>query len=157
VVRNYYSLPAFVGFTQGSIAGHEWVRKDWGADMFWNMLVEAQKTGCSNASYTNPLENHPDWGYTFDAAKQRDPKYRRPGVSESITLKQWMVQHDLGMSSRLHYYPGAFMVIKREKILQRPLEYFVSLLATMNTSSGYANGFLMERSWYYIFGCHMAL
>ena len=160
IIHNYDSLPEYVAFSQGGISQeHAWIRKDFGPDMFLNMLREARKNdGCSDPM-TAP-KDHPDFGYGFNPLNPRDKKYAPKSISLSKDLapdfRAWMMK--IGLPSKydkLKIYPSAYMVISKRRIQSRSRKYYMDLLPHLNYALDPPEGHYFERSWYYIFNCNV--
>ena len=51
----------------------------------------------------------------------------------------------------IHIYPNAIFAVKKELILNKPLEYYKKLILEVNHHINPTEGHFFERSWYYIF------
>ena len=159
IINNYYNLPKYVAFTQGSLKDHEWIRKNWGPGMFLNMLDEAKQFG-----YSQPLISdggHPDWNLEFNVNQAQTWD---PNVNGKYTYIEFLKIIDIyddfyndTLNRNIKIYPSAFMVISKNHILSRPKSYYEKIINYCNYHINPIEGHYFERSWPYIFNTHKKL
>ena len=158
IIENYHSLPAYVGFSQGSLDGASWVRKKWGRNIFRDMLREASANACSSPVSFDPNIGDGDWSYRFGASNAQRPGKKAYIMdvrqTTKLSLRDWLSDViNITLPSRLSVYPGSFMVIRKDRIMSRPISYYEHLMNQVSYTKFPLEGHYMERSWYYVFKC----
>jgi hypothetical protein len=153
IIENYHNLPKYVGFSQGSLKDHDWVRKKWGPKIFLNMLKEANINGFS--SYLTYDSNNKDWNlkFNYEIAKKYDKNVFNSNITFFDFLKDLGIYGDF-YNNKLKIYPSAFMVISKENILSRPKSYYEKIINYCNYHINPIEGHYFERTWAYIFNCN---
>ena len=157
IIENYENLPSYVCFSQGSLKDHGWIRGDWGRQMFWNMLQEAQNKGCSkykmydihNNTFGLNFDNRS--AYKYDKEKNLNDKGRINNFRDFIVK----IYPEIVNEKKINVFPSAFMVISRDNILKRSKESYKDLIHYCNYHINPIEGHYFERSWYYIFNLHL--
>lgn len=153
IVENYHKLPGVVFFTQGRIDDHPHIH---GID-FLNI------SGLYSKNTYNLESNYyfysSDGGYDKDHLLEYDG--RRPTPRDELGFRRWFKEyvdvdntHDI--ESHVDLWWGAIFSVKRELILSRPKEYYKRLLEYFPRDANDPEvGHFFERSWFYIFNCHL--
>ena len=158
IINNYDNIPEFVAFSQGSLKDHEWIRKDWGKNIFLNMLAEAKIYGFSE--YKQFSGNI--WNQKFDikVAKKYDKNVFDSNISFINFFKKIGIydsfNHD-EKNDQIKIYPSAFMIISKKNILSRSKSYYEDIIKYCNYHLNPIEGHYFERSWAYIFNVHKEL
>lgn len=155
IIRNYDSLPEYVGFTQGALnEEHAWIRSDWGPGMFANMLEEARSGGGCSAPAVADAELNVDFGLHFDPMRPRDARYKLWPPSRFPNLAAWMAYHRWQpLGGNIYFYPSAFMVASRDRIRSTSKTTYRKLLDMVSHSHRPPEAHYMERTWWYLFNC----
>lgn len=160
IIRNYDTLSQITVFVQGRIRDH--VRID--EKKFIKILVtQARENGFSTERLIrNDDPNHPHWGrewnknYLGGTSWYKENEYRG---DVHLTFKDWFEQMiDMPYpEGEFSLYPNAIFAVDKDHILSRPREYYQKLLETVSWHSDPVEGHFLERSWYYIFNCHIPI
>ena len=181
IIDHYDALPEYIGFSQvlracrfattntnatqtllqGELdSAHDWIRSDYGPSMFTNMLEEAEGRGegCSFPLKTDP-QNPGDFGFAFDGGGAMMDKYTRTNSRHTAKNFGSFFYDVLGLRPEqgghlLRFYPSGFMVVSRERVLQRSVTYYEALRRQVDYANDPVEGHYLERSWFYIFNCH---
>ena len=156
IIENYENLPDYVGFSQGSLKDHEWVRKDWGPIMFINMLKEAKTEGYSNYNFCNSNNSDFNLEFNYEIAKTYDKNVFNNNITFIEFLKKINIYDDYCKdlsNNKISIYPSAFMVISKKNILSRSKNYYKNLIKYCNYHVNPIEGHYFERAWTYIFNC----
>lgn len=136
ILNNYENLPSNVYFSQG------WIQDHTDESIF--------KTGKYSCAL---IESYTDNGHI----KQYNGKYTFP--KEKLDIKSWFhkyVDDSVDLEKPIHIWWNAIFPLKREYILSRPKEYYQMLLDLIPKNGNNPEiGHYFERSWYYIFNCHL--
>lgn len=155
IVQNYENLPDVVFFTQGSVYDH-------GYYSYTSFL----KLG-SDRSYTDNLTYYPYGYFFYDLSTKKwnnDHLYEwrgKPNIPvDDLGFRNWFRMyvdtedtHDF--KKGIKYWMGGIFSVRRECILSRPKEYYQRLLEYIPPTNNPEVGHFFERSWYYIFKCHL--
>jgi hypothetical protein len=155
IIANYHALPDAVVFTQARIGDHLGTNdENYCVDYLVHMKNEALTHGKSvptvihheSDPYRNPCWDS-NWNYVNGEFFLKE-NY----LDEPLVFKNWFQRHiDKEYPSPISIYRSAMFAVKKEYILQHPIEYYQSLLSTVNHHINSTEGHFFERSWYYIF------
>ena len=146
----YYNLPDVVVFTQGKIQDH--VHND--IQYLITIKNDAFLHGKSEARviHTETSDNK-DWQWNRDwnmicGSFERDP-YKN---NINISFYDWFITNiDDKYPIPIHIYNNGIFSLKKEKILQRSIDYYKKLILEVNYHINPIEGHFFERSQYYIF------
>jgi len=80
--------------------------------------------------------------YLKDNYKQNKP----------ITFIEWFKTNiNINYPNPIKIYMNAIFAVKKENIINKPLEYYKNLILEVNHHINSTEGHFFERSWYYIF------
>ena len=69
-----------------------------------------------------------------------------------ITFFDWFKTNiNINYPNPIRIYANAIFAVKKEIIINKPIEYYKKLLLEVNYTKNPIEGHFMERSWYYIF------
>ena len=150
-IINYYDkLPNIVVFTQANISDH---RDMDGIEYLTNLINETFDHDKSIASKIHYETNNfyywdKNWNikdyiyYLEDNYKNNTP----------VVFEDWFKQNiNCEYPNPIHIYTNGIFGVKRELILQNPIEYYKKLITEVNHHINPSEGHFLERSWYYIF------
>jgi hypothetical protein len=147
ILTNYNELPDIVLFTQGAISEH---RRNGTLTYLYELKNEALLNGLSipfGLDYESPLldkkwNKNNSWFSTLN--------YKE--ANKTIDFDEWFIKHiSKEYPAQLLYYPNALFAVKKEFILQHPIEYYQNLIEEVNYAVDPGEGHLFERAWYHIF------
>ena len=150
VITNYDNLPDVVVFTQARISDHK------GSDDV-NYLLKI-KDEAFTYSKSNNFFSHNDVGKSMYYDKEWNVRengyYLKDHYKNNnpITFFEWFKNNvDVNYPNPICIYPNAIFAVKKENIINKPLEYYKSLILEVNHHINSTEGHFFERSWYYIF------
>ena len=150
IITNYDNLPDVIVFTQAIIADHK--GKD-DIQYLINIKNEALNNSKSNNFYT-----HYDIGKCVSWDKEwnlRNGKYFLQDNyknNKPITFIEWFKTNiNINYPNPLIAYQNAIFAVKKEIIINKPIEYYKKLILEVNHHVNSTEGHFFERSWYYIF------
>jgi hypothetical protein len=147
IVQNYDALPEIVFFTQGS------------PDHTGGLSVEQFTSIPGNCSENFHTTKGPY--YTFDPdGHLRDQVHYGVDLHPcELNFYDWFTRYiceDVDPRGDITWYMGATFSVKSEKIRTRSKEYYEDLLTQFpKDQSNPEVGHYFERSWYYMFNCHL--
>lgn len=181
IVENYDRLPDVVCFLQGKATDHlgpKWTpfsRKgeeiarllhhsgeNWLEVMVRYFLYRCR--GADNADWICDIRQADGLGANLTDG--RILAWGGPMVPANMTMwdyfKGWVDVEDVidkEQFDRGYVYWNSIFSVRKERILLRPREYYLSLLysPTHHDHNNVEMIHFIERSWYYIFGCHLPL
>ena len=148
IITNYSNLPDVVVFTQARISDH----KHGEINYLINIKNEALQHNKSQNFYIhnegtnrhcNKIWNLRQDGYFLkDNYKNNNP----------ITFVEWFKNNiDINYPNPIYLYWNAIFAVKKENIINKPIEYYKKLILEVNHHINSTEGHFFERSWYYIF------
>lgn len=150
VIANYEHLPDVVVFTQARISDHK--GKD-DINYLLNIKNEALQYSKSRNYYRNGFERCATWGKEWNVSREGryylEDNYKN---NTPLTFLKWFQTHiDANFPMPMYIYQNAIFAVRKEHILNKPVEYYKQLLLEVNHHINPAEGHFLERSWYYIF------
>jgi len=143
IIDNYDKLPDIVVFTQGNISDH---RGSNDINILLKLLKEANLYKKSICFRDNCPEN---WNSIDKNNYYLHDNYKN---NERISFGKWFRKHINPVFPKpLLLYWNAIFAVKKELILNRPLEYYKKLILEVNHHVNPVEGHFFERSWFYIF------
>uniref|UniRef100_A0A6C0JX62 Glycosyltransferase n=1 Tax=viral metagenome TaxID=1070528 RepID=A0A6C0JX62_9ZZZZ len=150
IITNYDNLPDVVVFTQARISDHK--RRD-----NIDYLIRIKNTALRHSKSQNFFRHNDvrrnmhwrkDWNLRSNGYYLKDNyKHNKP-----IIFIEWFKQNiDIHYPNPICIYRNAIFAVKKEKILNKPLEYYKRLILEVNHNVNPTEGHFFERSWYYIF------
>jgi hypothetical protein len=150
IITNYHQLPDAVVFTQARIADHK--GKD-DVNYLLNLKNEALLYSKSQTVHV-----HHDYGRctSFDGTwnLREDGYFLRDNYKNNnpVVFIDWFKEHiQPEYPDPILIYGSAIFAVRKELILQHPLEYYEKLRLEVNHHINPAEGHFVERAWYYIF------
>jgi len=151
-IINYYNeLPSVLVFTQARISDHK------GSDDI-NYLLNIKDCALINTKSQNYMTHTETdshicpWDKEWNLINGTYYLHNNYKNNNRITFIEWYKKKiNVNYPDIIHIYPNAIFAIKKEKILNKPIEYYKDLLLEVNHHINPAEGHFFERSWYYIF------
>lgn len=150
IITNYYNLPDVVVFTQARISDHKK-----GADI--NYLINIKNQALNYSKSTNFIM-HNDLGKSIHWDKEwnlrQDGFFLKGNYKNNnpITFLEWFKSNiNINYPNPICIYANAIFAVKKENIINKPLEYYKKLTLEVNHHINSTEGHFFERSWYYIF------
>jgi len=150
IITNYDNLPDVVVFTQARISDHKG-----SDDINYLIYIKNQALNCSKSNnfvIHNDAENcihfGKEWNLRQDGYFLKD-NYKN---NNQITFLEWFKNNiDTNYPDPIFVYCNAIFAVKKENIINKPLEYYKKLILEVNHHINSTEGHFFERSWYYIF------
>jgi hypothetical protein len=148
IITNYSNLPDVVVFTQARISDH----RDGGVNYLLNIKNEALQYNKSQ-NFNIHLEGtnrhcNKTWNLRQDGYFLKD-NYKN---NNPITFVEWFKNNiDINYPDPIYIYWNAIFAIKKENIINKPIEYYKKLILEVKHHSNSTEAHFFERSWYYIF------
>ena len=150
IIQNYDNLPDVVVFTQARISDHKG-----SDDVRYLINIKNQALNYSksqNFAIHNDIGNNihfdKEWNLREDGFFLKD-NYKN---NNPITFLEWFKSNiDINYPNPIYFYCNAIFAVKKENILNKPVEYYKKLILEVNHHINSTEGHFFERSWYYIF------
>jgi len=150
IITNYDNLPDVVVFTQARISDHK------GKDDV-SYLINIKNQALSNSKSQN-FFIHDDVGNSIHWDKnwnlREDGYYLKDNYKNNkpITFLEWFKENiNINYPNPIKIYCNAIFAVKKENIINKPIEYYKRLILEVNHHINSTEGHFFERSWYYIF------
>jgi hypothetical protein len=150
IITNYYNLPDVVVFTQARISDHK------GSDNI-NYLIDIKNqalnyTKSCNYYTHNDIGNNYDWDKKWNLRPNGYYLENNYKNNKPITFLDWFKTNiDLTYPNPINIYIAAIFAVKKELIINKPIEYYKRLILEVNHHNNPTEAHFFERSWYYIF------
>lgn len=141
IVENYDNLPDVVFFTQGA------------PDHTGGNSIEYFTNITGNCSQNFHVTKGPSYQFSDDGHLHWDVLDQCP-----MNFYDWFIKYvDENVDPRddIVWYMGATFSVAKSKILSRSRDYYQNLLEQFPNHSNPELAHFFERSWYYIFNCHI--
>lgn len=154
IVDNYHRLPDIVFFTQGYI-------KDHCSEDISDFINLGNYKFSQN--YRELESNYYFYSESLGYDKDHIYDYRNSFMSpkDELGYRRWFRKYvDVDgtypyIEKGINLWWGAIFSVRRECILSRPREYYKRLLEYIPKTNNPEVGHYFERSWFYIFNCHL--
>jgi hypothetical protein len=150
IITNYDNLPDVIVFTQARISDHK------GADDV-NYLIDIKNQSLYNSKSQN-FHVHNDVGVSIHFDKEwnlrKEGYYLKDNYKNNkpITFLEWFKTNiNVNYPNPINIYINAIFAVKKENIINKPIEYYKRLILEVNHHIDSTEGHFFERSWYYIF------
>ena len=148
IITNYSNLPDVVVFTQARISDH----RDGEVNYLINIKNEALQHNKSQnfLMHIEGTNNHckKTWNLHQDGYFLKD-NYKN---NNPIIFVEWFKNNvDINYPNPLYIYWNGIFAVKKENIINKPIEYYKKLILEVNHNINPTEGHFFERSWYYIF------
>jgi hypothetical protein len=153
IIDNYDNLPDVVVFTQGKITDHVFEFRGELHKYLLKLKDEAFNYGKSKARL-NYLESDPDVNWRKDWNLRNGVYYLRDNYKDNkpIIYEDWFKTNiNKDYPNPVHFYTNGLFAVKKEFILNKPIEYYKELIKEVNHHINSTEGHFFERAWYYIF------
>ena len=150
IITNYDNLPDVVVFTQARIADHK------GSDDIHYLLDlknQAMEHSKSQNFYIHNECGHydncnKDWNFRNGEYYLQD-NYKN---NNPVLFFDWFKENiNINYPNPINGYSNAIFAVKKELIINKPIEYYKELILEVNHHINSTEGHFFERSWYYIF------
>jgi hypothetical protein len=150
IITNYHNLPDVVVFTQARISDHKGID-----DVHYLISIKNQAL-----EYSKSINffKHNDVGKCIHFDKEwnlrKDGFYLKDNYKNNnpITFLEWFKSNiNINYPNPLYFYCNAIFAVKKENIINKPLEYYKKLALEVNHHINSTEGHFFERSWFYIF------
>jgi len=149
IIHNYDNLPDVVVFTQARISDHK------GSDDIHYLINIKNEALCYTKSQNFVIHNDVGKCIHFDKTWNVRPEgyYLKDNYKNNpITFLDWFKTNiDVNYPNPIYLYCSAIFAVKKEIILNKPIDYYKKLILEINHHNDPAEGHFFERSWYYIF------
>ena len=150
IITNYDNLPEVVVFTQANISDHNGSND---VNYLINIKNEALNYSKSNnfVKFYDRKDNI-HWGSEWNL--REDGYYLKDNYKNNnpITFIEWFKSNiDINYPNPICVYMNAIFAVKKEYIINKPIEYYKRLILEVNHHINSTEGHFFERSWYYIF------
>ena len=147
IVENYDSLPEIVFFTQGSM------------DHTYGKKIEEFLNIPGNCSENYHVTKGPYYTFSPDGHLRDQEHYGSDLYPSDLSFYDWFSRYispDVDPRGDITWYMGATFSVKSDRIRTRSKEYYEELLDQFpKDHSNPELGHFFERSWYYMFNCHL--
>lgn len=149
IIDNYDNLPDVVFFTQGNKSDHSYQSIEY----FLNIDKYSKNYNYLASDYYFYSEN------TQEYSKDHLYGYRnmQPYPLDNFGFRKWFktyIDDEYDINSYVTLWWGAIFSVKREQILTRSKDFYITLLNYIPNTNNPEVGHYFERSWFYIFNCH---
>ena len=158
IIRNYDNLSQITVFVQGKIKDHTRSAED---RFLKRIVAEAKEMGFSKERLIQNTDHHnPHWGKEWNKNYLGGSEwYKQDNYygNVHITFGEWferMIEMPFP-EVKLLIYPNAIFAVDKDHILSRPKAYYQKLLDNVHWHNDPIEAHFLERSWYYIFNCHL--
>jgi hypothetical protein len=151
IINNYDHLPDIIVFTQARIADHKG-RND--VNYLIKIKNEAlQHTKSQNYITHTETESHTHcWDKEWNLVNGTYYLENNYKNNDRITFIDWFKKNiNETYPTPTKIYCAAIFAVRKENIINKPVEYYKKLIAHVNHHIDPAEGHFLERSWYYIF------
>ena len=150
IITNYDNLPDVIVFTQARIADHK------GSDdvsYLINIKNEAlNKAKSQNFYLHNDIGNNIYWDSKWNLRNGQYFLKDNYKNNNPITFIEWFKTNiNMDYPNPINIYMNAIFAVKKEYIINKPIEYYKKLILEVNHHIDSTEGHFFERSWYYIF------
>ena len=151
IITNYDSLPDVIVFTQARISDHR--GED---DINYLIYMKNQALHMSMSQHfivhNETIDRYSCWDKEWNLKNGEyylDNNYKN---NNRITFIEWFKTNiDINYPDPIKIYHNAIFSVKKENIINKPIEYYKKLILEVNHNIDPAEGHFVERSWYYIF------
>jgi hypothetical protein len=150
IITNYYNLPDVVVFTQARIADHK------GSDDI-NYLINIKNEALVNSKSQNFAIHYDigqciNWDNNWNFKNKYYWSHYYYKNNKQITFLEWFRTNiDLNYPNPIYIYQNAIFAVKKENIINKPIEYYKKLILEVNYHINPIEGHFLERDWYYVF------
>lgn len=151
IIRNYDNLPDVIVFTQAKISDHK------GKDDV-NYLIKIKNEALYNSKSQNFIVHHETshhmccWDKEWNLINGTYYLYHNYKNNNRVTFIEWFKSNiNINYPNPIQIYCNAIFSIRKEYIINKPVEYYKKLLLEVNHHIDPSEGHFFERSWYYIF------
>ncbi len=159
IINNYDNLPDVVVFTQGRIKDHLFQFREEPHKYLLKLKDEAFKYGKSNSRWVFRENNEAiydnndiNWKKDWNLKNGRYFLNNNYKDNKPIIYEDWFKKYiDKDYPNPFHIYTNGLFAVKKELILNKPIEYYKILIKEVDHHINSAEGHFFERAWYYIF------
>jgi hypothetical protein len=151
IITNYYDLPDVIVFTQARISDHT------GSDDC-NYLIRIKNEALYASKSLNYIlhcetkTHNYCWDKEWNLINGKYYLHNNYKNNKRFTFIEWFKNNiNINYPEPIKIYPSAIFAVKKENIINKPIEYYEKLILEVNHHINSAEGHFFERSWYYIF------
>ena len=146
IITNYHDLPPVMVFTQAGISDH-----NYNLNALIQLKNEAYQFSKSRNYFTHDdVGNNIHFDHNWNL--QCSGYYLPNNYKTPITFSEWFKTNiNVTYPNPIYIYGNGIFAVKRENVLQHPIEYYKKLLLELKHHNNPTEGHFFERSWYYIF------
>jgi hypothetical protein len=151
IITNYDNLPDVIVFTQANISDHK------GSNDI-NYLIKIKNEALYNSKSTNFISHYQTendtncWNNEFNLINGEYFLKNNYKNNNCITFINWFKNNiNITYPNPIKIYCNAIFSVKKENIINKPIEYYKNLILEVNHHINPTEGHFFERSWYYIF------
>lgn len=147
IITNYHALPDIVVFTQARISDHK------GSDDV-NYLIRIKNEANQYKKSTNYITHYQSEHYSYWDKEWnliQGEYYLPDNYKTKMLFIDWFIANIGEFPTPIKIYANGIFAVKKEQILNKPIEYYQKLLLEVNHHINPSEGHFLERSWYYIF------
>jgi len=150
IINNYDNLPDIVVFTQADISDHI------GSNNILHLIKLKKEAELYSKSLQLKIHYNGTREFWWDKDWNiKDQNFLPPNNyknNKHILFMDWFTKHiNLNYPNPIYIYPNAIFAVKKELILNKPVEYYQKLILEVNHHINPVEGHFFERSWFYIF------
>jgi hypothetical protein len=153
IITNYHDLPDVVVFTQANISDHKGKN-----DINYLINIKNQALAHSKSQdfiiHTDKKNVESCWNkeWNFDFSNGNYFLKDNYKNNKPITFIEWFKKNiNVDYPTPIRIYPNGIFAVRKELILNKPIEYYQNLISEVNHHVNSTEGHFFERSWYYIF------
>jgi len=157
IINNYDNLSDITMFTQAKVSDH-------GHTQNLDELLKKFIDNTSNFKFSSRYET-----YRLGQSRCIDPKFNlyekdnlikshaiSPQLVDKIMFGEWFEKNIMDQYPvTLHLFSHAIFAVSKKHILSRPKEFYEKLLVQLSTENAPIEAHFLERSWFYVFNCHI--
>lgn len=151
IITNYDNLPDVIVFTQARISDHK------GEDDVAYLINIKNEALYNSKSQNFRLHSETDhhtccWDQEWNLINGNYYLTNNYKNNNCITFIEWFKTNvNINYPNPIKIYCNAIFAVKKENIINKPIEYYKRLLLEVNHHINSTEGHFFERSWYYIF------
>lgn len=151
IIENYHHLPDVLVFTQANIADHIGCN-----DVRYLLYLKDEALQFSKSHnfliHYDAGGNNINWDKEWNLRNGKFYLENNYKNGEPFTFIEWYKKNiDINYPEPIFIYRGAIFAVRKDCIMNKPVEYYKKLLLEVNHHNDPAEGHFFERSWFYIF------
>ena len=150
IIANYDNLPDVIVFTQARLVDHIGSND---VNFLITLKNSALRDGKSQYFYTH-IDNNNNIHWDKEWNLRNGDYYLKDNYKNNapVTFVNWFKTNiNPNYPNPIRIYIAGIFAVKKEYILNKPIEYYKKLILEVNHHINSTEGHFFERSWYYIF------